>query len=110
MGPVRPDAQEDSTDVKMPEPLLPPDWGQQGTNKGTMILECQSSVMVLRSRATALDTFNALDRGPLMCIKHIKDAEYKRTFVNKHQFTQHCITQKNKEWLSMTVWYFQCFP
>lgn len=93
MGPARQDAQEDSTDVKLPEPLPPPDWGQQGTNKGTRVL----SVTVLRSRRTALDTFNALDRGPLMYIKHIKDAEYKKMFVNKHQFTQHCITQKNKE-------------
>lgn len=78
MGPARLDAQEDSTKVKKSEPLPPPDWGQQGTNKGTMVLECHSSVTVLRSRGTALDTFNALDRGPLMYIKHIKDAEYKK--------------------------------
>lgn len=97
VGPARQDAQEDSSDVKLPEPLPPPDWGQQQTNKGARVLECQSSVTVLRSRRTALDIFNALDRGPLMYIKHIKDAEYKKMFVNKHQFTQHCITQKNKE-------------
>lgn len=78
MGPARPDAQEDSTDVKMPKPPPPPDWRHQGTNKGTMVLECQSSVTVLRFRGTALDTFNALDRGPLMYIKHIKDGEYKK--------------------------------
>ena len=78
MGPARPDEQEDRTDVQMPEPLPPPDWGQQGTNKGTRVLECQSSVTVLRSRGTALDTFNALDRDSLMYIKHIKDAEYKK--------------------------------
>lgn len=32
-----------------------------------------------------------------MYIRHIKDDEYKKMLIIKHQFIQHCITQKNKK-------------
>lgn len=78
VGRARLGAQEGSIEVKTPEFLPPLAWEQEGTNKGTVVLQCHSSVTMMSSRGTAVHTFNALDRGLLMYIRHIKNAEYKQ--------------------------------